>query len=77
MRRLQVKYCTSEKELNEFLTTLNVDSTSVFPRLHNINYIVKPEGEGTVSGEEGSATVGAEVIAIVQYFVEESEKVEE
>ena len=75
MERLQVKFCKGEKELNEFLMTLNVNST--YPRLQSINYVAEVQGHGsdyeTENGTKTEINMGSTVIAAVQYFV----KVEE
>lgn len=70
MKRLQVKYCKGEKELNDFLSTLIVDSSFESddkPRLHSINYVTEVKGTG--DGDE--YFMGCTIIAAVQYFVEE------
>ena len=66
MERLQVKYVTTEAELNEFLSTLFIGNTASFPKLLNISYIPKVEGNGT----ETATSIGSTVIAAVQYIVE-------
>ena len=76
MKKLQVKYCPTENELNEFLKTLSVTSLSC-PYLHNIQYLPKVYGNGveTENADENGVTakadVGCDIMAIVSYFVEE------
>lgn len=75
MARLQVKYCYSEEETNDFLKTLTVGGVD-YPRLHNIQYCAKVQGDGVetekadANGVTAQAKVNSDVIAIVQYFVE-------
>lgn len=76
MKRLQVKYCPTEKELNDFLKTLNVSGLSTeYPYIHNIQYLPKVHGDGVETkeaDEEGvtaKANVGCDIVAIVSYFV--------
>ena len=65
MKRLQVKYCKGEEELNEFLKTLNIGGV-ILPTLQSINYVAEVQGKG--SNDE--INMGSTVIAAVQYFVE-------
>ena len=65
MKALQVKYCYSEEEANEFLKTLSVDGLTC-PRLHAIQYCPK----ASVSGNNDSIEGQCNVVAIIQYFVE-------
>ena len=60
--KLQVKYCYSETELNDFLATLHVNSE--LPKVHNISFIP----QCTASDEEKTVQIGCEIIAIVQYI---------
>ena len=60
---VQVKYCYTEEELNEFLKTLHTEA-GLKPRLHSIQYCATVEGKGN----NDSAEVGSSVVAIVQYF---------
>lgn len=75
MKRLQIKYCYSEEEVNEFLKTLAVDNIGC-PRLHTIQYCSKVSGDGVEKnyadndGVTAKAQVNSDIIAIVQYFVE-------
>ena len=75
MKRLQIKYCYSEEEANEFLKTLTIDSID-YPKLHSIQYCAKVSGDGVEknyaddNGVTAKAQVNSDVIAIVQYFVE-------
>ncbi len=62
---MKVRYCYTEKELNEFLETLSIENNSK-PRLQNIIYVTNPQGGGT----EEEFKVSCEVIAIVQYIIE-------
>lgn len=72
---LQIKYCYSEEEANEFLKTLTVDNLE-FPRLHSIQYCSKVSGDGIETAEANAegitaqAQVNSDIIAVVQYFVE-------
>ena len=76
MKRLQVKYCSTEKELNEFLKTLSITSME-YPYIHNIQYLPKVYGNGVETekadenGVTAKADVGSDIMAIVSYFVEE------
>lgn len=65
MKRLQVKFCKGEKELNEFLMTLNIDHIGC-PQLQSINYVAEIQGKGS----DVEINMGSTVIAAVQYFVE-------
>ena len=60
--RIQVKYCYSESDLNQFLSTLSVETG--YPRLHNIQYLMN------VNATQGSESLSFEgsIIAMVQYF---------
>ena len=75
MKRLQIKYCYSEEEANEFLKTLTVDNLE-YPRLHAVQYCAKVSGDGIEKnyadddGVTAKAQVNSDIIAIVQYFVE-------
>ena len=74
MKKLQVKYCYSEEETNNFLLTLSVSNLE-YPCLHSIQYMAKMHGDG---GQEYNAdgelrdkiSIGSDVIAMIQYFVE-------
>lgn len=78
MKVLQVKYCPTEEELNKFLRTLSVSSMK-YPYVHNIQYLPKVYGNGVEKnyadkdGITATADVGCDIVAIVQYFVEEGE----
>ncbi len=82
MQRLQVKYCKGEKELNDFLMTLELGAGEISkPRLQAINYVAEVQGSGqeyeTENGTKSTLSMGSTVIAAVQYFVsipEESHK---
>jgi hypothetical protein len=65
MERLQVKFCKGEKELNEFLMTLNIGHVG-YPQLQSINYVAEIQGKGS----DVEINMGSSVIAAVQYFVE-------
>lgn len=65
--RLQVKYCYSEDEVNKFLMKL---STTEYPKVQSIQYCGKVQGEGT----DQSVSVGSDVVAIVQYFIDSDAK---
>ena len=79
---LQVKYCYSEEELNDFLSTLNVtvqdDSgkllyTPKCPRLQSIQYLPKVKGEQhEYINEDGEkmcrGEAGCDIVAVVMYF---------
>ena len=65
MKALQVKYCYSEEEANEFLKTLSEDGATC-PRLHTIQYYPK----ASVSGNNDSIEGRCNVVAIIQYSVE-------
>ena len=62
---VQVKYCFSEEELNNFLKTLHV-AGDLLPRLHTIQYMANVRGD--VQEDKGS--ISNSVIAMVQYFIE-------
>lgn len=68
MKRLQIKYCYTEEETNEFLKTLPCVADGEYNKnkLYSIQFINKVEGNGT----ETSCKVGTDVIAIVEYFVD-------
>ena len=66
MEKLQVKYLETERELNKFLLTLSIGVNSSLPRLHNIYYIPKAEGNGT----SNVMSIDSTIIAAVQYIVE-------
>ena len=84
MIKLQVKYCYSEEELNNFLLTLNLDikykdTSDVVcadcPRLQGIQYLPKVKGTGgDYYNEDGEkmcrAEAGCDIVAIVSYFAE-------
>lgn len=76
MKKLQIKYCYSEVEANEFLKTLNVDELK-YPRLHSVQYCAKVNGNGIETAEANAegitaqAQVNSDIIAVVQYFIEE------
>lgn len=65
MKKLQVKYCKGEEELNTFLMTLNIEGIEC-PRLHSINYVAEVQG----GGSETDFNMGSKVIAAVQYLIE-------
>ena len=75
MKRLQIKYCYSEAEANEFLKTLSVDNLG-YPRLHTVQYCARVSGDGIETAEANAegitaqAQVNSDIIAVVQYFVE-------
>ena len=73
MKRLQVKYCKGEKELNDFLMTLEIGTAIDKPCLHSINYVAEVQGSGheyeTENGTKSEINMGSTVIAAVQYFV--------
>ncbi len=75
MKRLQIKYCYSEAETNEFLKTLSVDNLE-YPRLHTVQYCARVSGDGIETAEANAegitaqAQVNSDIIAVVQYFVE-------
>ena len=80
MKVLQIKYCYTEDEANEFLKTLYVDNWEkgelAYPRLFNIQYCAKVQGDGVETAEAdengvtATAQVNSDIIAIVQYFIE-------
>lgn len=84
MVKLQIKYCYSEEELNNFLLGLNLDTRYtnqndiVFadcPRLQGIQYLPKVKGDAhEYYNEDGEkmckAEAGCDIVAIVSYFVE-------
>ena len=80
MKILQIKYCYTEDEANEFLKTLYVDNWEkgelAYPRLSNIQYCAKVQGDGVEknfadeNGVTATAQVNSDIIAIVQYFIE-------
>ena len=80
MKRLQIKYCYSEQEANEFLMTLACDNWEegkiAYPRLANVQYMANMHGHGIETedadeeGVKAKVTIGNDIIAIVQYFVE-------
>lgn len=81
MKRLQVKYCYSDKEANDFLKTLEIptgekQSYDYYKKyLVNVQYMAKVHGDGIETesadkdGVTARVTVGNDVIAIIQYFV--------
>lgn len=77
-RIVQVKYCYTEEELNEFLKTLNFSTLSdTSPTLFNIQYMANMHGDGVekhYADNEGiiaKVTIGNDIIAMVQYIVTE------
>ena len=80
MKILQIKYCYSEQEANDFLKTLHVDNWEkgelAYPRLANVNYMARVQGDGVEKnyadneGVTAKAQVNSDIIAIVQYFIE-------
>ncbi len=69
---IQVKYCYSEEELNEFLKTLHTDA-ALAPRLHNIQYLPNVNGEG----DDSKVSISNSVIAIVQYWTKKEKSVKD
>lgn len=76
---LQVKYCYSEQELNEFLATLQLPLKSIDidvekPTLYGIQYMANMRGNGVETAEPDENGVKAKVIvdngviAMVQYY---------
>lgn len=70
---LQVKYCYSEEEVNDFLKTLHTQA-SLTPRLHNISYMADVHGKGgqeyDIDGNlRDKMSISNDIVAIVQYFV--------
>ena len=61
---LRVRYIESEAELNKFLLNLNVFEGSDYPKLQNIIYLPKPEG----NGNNDAYGINTQIIAVVQYF---------
>lgn len=64
---LQVKYVTSEQELNDFLKTLHVygkDEDLHFPKLQSIQYIAQLNYKGNAEDID----VATRVLAAVQYL---------
>ena len=80
MKRLQIKYCYSEKETNEFLMTLACDNWEegkiAYPRLANVQYMANVRGDGVQTEEANdngvvaNMTINNDIIAIVHYFIE-------
>lgn len=66
---VQVHYCGSEESLNGFLSILKIEGDS-YPKLYNITFIPKPEG----NGNNDSMQINGSVIAAVQYLIEVEEK---
>ncbi len=83
MRKLQIKYCYTEDEANDFLRTLSLDAVNgraVYPALSGIQYCAKVQGDGYENinaepdtGITAKAKVESEIIAIIQYFIEVNE----
>lgn len=69
MEKLQVKFCHSLDELNEFLKTLSV-TNSTCPHLHTIQYLPDMSAKGNVDIFD----INSSVVSIVQYFVDIEEK---
>lgn len=79
MKNLQVKYCHSEDELNEFLKTLYTLAQDEEPRidrkyLSNIIYVPNVYGHGgqeyTEDGDlRDKVTMNSDIVAIVQYWL--------
>ena len=82
MRKLQIKYCYTEDEANNFLRALSlslgeVNGKVAYPVLNGIQYCAKVQGDGYENinaepdtGITAKAKVESEVIAIIQYFIE-------
>jgi len=80
VRKLQIKYCYTEDEANDFLRTLSIDAVNgraVYPVLSAIQYCAKVQGDGYENinaepdtGITAKAKVESELIAIIQYFIE-------
>ena len=69
-RTLQVKYCYTEKELNDFLEQLTTsDLAKAFINklglLHNIQYLPTPMGKTS----ETKGRIDTSIVAIVSYWV--------
>lgn len=60
---VQVKYCYTEEELNEFLKTLHTEA-GLKPRLHSIQYVSTVDG----GGHDDTFSVVNSIVAVVQYF---------
>ena len=80
MKKLQVKYCYSETELNEFLLTLGVSGVETAigrPMLHSVQYCPRQTGKSfdyyTEDGQKSEISITGGVIAIVQYLIEVEE----
>lgn len=67
--RLQTKFFENEKDLNEFLKTLEIMGNDSLPKLQNITYIPKPMANGTSDNFEFQGNI----MAIVQYITEVEE----
>ena len=67
--RLQTKFFENEKDLNEFLKTLEITGNDNLPKLQNITYIPKPTANGTSDNFEFQGNI----IAVVQYITEVEE----
>lgn len=79
MKRLQVKYCKGEQELNDFLMTLEVGLGGAGkPCLHAISYVAEVQGHGsdyeTENGTKTEINMGSKIVAAVQYFVQIDEE---
>ena len=66
MLRCQVKYCYSEKELNEFLLTINMGKDCATPYLQNIQYMANMHIKGKKDVVDGCN----DVVALVHYIVD-------
>lgn len=66
MLKCQVKYCYSEKELNEFLLGLNLGKDCPTPYLQNIQYTANMHIKGKKDVVDGTS----DVIAIVHYIID-------
>lgn len=71
MTRLQIKYCNTEEEANEFLKTLSVSvgpTSSGFGsnKLHTIQYCAGVHGNST----NDDISINSGITAIIQFFVE-------
>ena len=70
MKRLKVKFCKNEEELNKFLRTLPIfesEDKKLSSSLYRITYLPAPDGKGTNDNVE----IGTNVISIVEYWVSE------
>ena len=76
MKTLQIKYCYTEEDANQFLKKFDLGNDVVYPRLQSIQYCNKVNGdavdlaEATVDGITGHGFVNSDIIAIIQYVDE-------